>query len=191
MTRFQIRGADFLQPLLCCIRCYFKSLEAIKKFKNTQRNFFFLHFINERKVRMMKSDIIKDYAEKVYKYAVKRTYSRDEADELTQEILFTAVRELPRLREENKFEPWLWGIANLFYEDKYFDEDDELYRSLREKIAMLSSIYRNVIILYYYDDLSTKDIAEKLAIPEGTVRWRLSEARKKIKKEYETMETTA
>lgn len=215
MTRFQIRGADFLQPLLCCIRCYFKSLEAIKKFKNTQQNFFFLHFINERKVRMMKSDIIKDYAEKVYKYAVKRTYSRDEADELTQEILFTAVREFPRLREENKFEPWLWGIAsnvtkrfrygmgkqramysydmpeNLFYEDKYFDEDDELYRSLREKIAMLSSIYRNVIILYYYDDLSTKDIAEKLAIPEGTVRWRLSEARKKIKKEYEIMETTA
>ena len=34
----------------------------------------------------MKSDIIKDYAEKVYKYAVKRTYSRDEADELTHFI---------------------------------------------------------------------------------------------------------
>lgn len=163
----------------------------------------------------MKSDIIEDYAERVYGYAVNRTYTRDEADELAQEILFTAVRELPKLREENKFESWLWGIArnvtrrfrrgmgkqramysydmpeNLFYEDKYFDEDEELYSSIRQKIAMLSSIYRNVIILYYYDGLSTKDIAKKLAIPEGTVRWRLGEARKKLKKECETMERTA
>lgn len=163
----------------------------------------------------MKYKIIENYLEKVYGYAINHTYSQEEADELTQEILFTAVRELPKLRDESKFEPWLWGIAsnvtksfrrnigkqramysydtldNLSYEDKYFEEQEEIYDSLRRKIAMLSKIYRDVIVLYYYDNLSTKIISEKLKIPEGTVRWRLTEARRKLKKECVEMKETA
>ena len=53
----------------------------------------------------MKYTKIESCIEKVYGYAVKRTYSREEADELAQEILFTAVRELPGLRDESRFEP--------------------------------------------------------------------------------------
>lgn len=118
---------------------------------------------------MVNHDIIESYIEKVYGYAVKRTYSADEADELSQEILFTVVRELPRLKDKSKFEPWLWGIANnvtksfrrnmgkqramysynvpesLLYEEQY-DESDEIYDHLRTKIAMLSAIYRDIII---------------------------------------------
>lgn len=164
---------------------------------------------------MMHQDMIENYIEKVYGYAIKHTFSREEADELAQEILFTAVRELPRLKEEGKFEPWLWGIANnvtksfrrnlgkwramysydtlenLSYEETYFDPQEEIYNSLRTKIAMLSEAYRDIIILYYYDDLSTKSISKRLNIPEGTVRWRLTEARRKLKKECEFMEITA
>lgn len=163
----------------------------------------------------MDAKIMENYVEKVYGYAVNRTYSRDEADELSQEILFTAIRELPKLRDENKFEPWFWGIAanvtrsfrrklgkqramysydmpdDLLYEDCYFDENEELYGFLRTKIAMLSAMYRDIIILRYYEGLSTKAVSEKLGIPEGTVKWRLTEARKKLKKECETMEITA
>lgn len=164
----------------------------------------------------MKPDIFEPYIERVYGYAVNNTYSRDEADELAQEILFTAIRELPKLKEDSKFEPWLWGVASnvkktfrrnmgkqramyaydvleaISYEDGYKDsENEELYEHLRTKIAMLSAIYRNIIILYYYDGLSTKQISEKLRIPEGTVTWRLSEARKKLKKEYAEMKETA
>lgn len=164
---------------------------------------------------MLRHDIMESYIEKVYGYAVRHTYSHEEADELAQEILFTAVRELPRLRDEGKFEPWLWGVAgnvtkdfrrklgkqramysydtleNLSYEDKYFDEQEEIYDSLRTKIAMLSAIYRDIVVLHYYDGLSTKIISEKLKIPEGTVRWRLTEARRKLKKECAEMKETA
>ena len=56
---------------------------------------------------------------------------------------------------------------------------------------MLSSIYRETIILHYYDDLSVKQISEKLNIPEGTVSWRLKVARSKIKEEFENMEESA
>ncbi|MDO4317737.1 MAG: RNA polymerase sigma factor [Lachnospiraceae bacterium] len=163
----------------------------------------------------MKYDILEGYIEKVYGYAINHTYSREEADELAQEILFTAVHGLSKLRDENKFEPWLWGIANnvtksfrrnlgkqramysydtlenLSYEDAYFDTQEEIYDSLRTKIAMLSAIYRDIIVLYYYDGLSTKTISEKLKIPEGTVRWRLTEARRKLKKECTEMKETA
>ena len=60
---------------------------------------------------MVNNDIIENYIEKVYGYAVNHTYSKEEADELSQEILFTIVRELPKLRDDSKFEPWLWGVA--------------------------------------------------------------------------------
>lgn len=163
----------------------------------------------------MNLSIIESYVDQVYGYAVNHTYSREEADDLSQEILFTLVRELPRLRDEDRFEPWLWGVAsnvtksfrrsmgkqramysydcleNLAYEDEHGGENEELYASLRAKIAALSAIYRNIIILYYYDGLSISQISEKLNISEGTIMWRLSEARKKIKKECENMEETA
>lgn len=164
---------------------------------------------------MMSPDIIESYVEQVYGYAVRRTFSREEADDLSQEILFTLIRELPKLRDEDRFEPWLWGVAgnvaksfrrsmgkqramysydcleDLACEDEYGAENEELYACLRAKIAALSSIYRDIIILYYYDGLSVSQISERLKISEGTIMWRLSEARKKIKKEYENMEETA
>ena len=163
---------------------------------------------------MMKPEIIEDYIEKVYGYAVNHTYTREEADELSQEILLTVIRELPKLRDNSKFEPWLWGIANNIaksfrrsmsknratysydvLENVPYEESDEenedAYDFLRTKIAMLSEIYRNIIILYYYDGLSTKEIAEKLNVSEGTVTWRLSVGRKKLKKEFDNMNETA
>lgn len=158
---------------------------------------------------MMDPKILEDYVERVYGYAVNRTYSRDEADELSQEILLCALQKLPKLREEDKFEPWLWGVANnvtkvfrrrmgkqramysydvpedLSIFDEYTAETEELYDRLRTQISMLSANYRDIIILYYYDGLSTKQISEKLNIPEGTVTWRLSAGRSKLKQELE------
>ena len=163
----------------------------------------------------MNSDSLEQYVERVYGYAVNHTYSREEAEELAQEILYTAVRELPKLKDEEKFEPWLWGVAgnvtksyrrfmgkqramysydtlqDLTYEEEFSEGQEEVYDALRRKIAMLSAIYRDIIVLYYYDDLSVKQISEHLNIPEGTVTWRLSEARKKLKKECDSMKESA
>ena len=55
--------------------------------------------MDERQVRTMDANIIESYVEKVYGYAVNHTYSREEADDLSQEILFTVVRELPKLKD--------------------------------------------------------------------------------------------
>ena len=52
----------------------------------------------------------------------------------------------------------------------------------------LSEDIRRTLILFYFDDMSTKEIAEALSVPEGTVRRRLNFARNKIKKEVEKYE---
>ena len=163
----------------------------------------------------MDVNILEKYIERIYGYALNNTYSTDEAQDLSQEILLTAVKELQYLRDENKFEPWLFGIARnvtkvfrrkkakekalYSYDvlDEFPDEDNidyekiELYNRLRKHIAMLSSIYRETIILHYYDNLSVKQISKKLNVPEGTVSWRLKVARSKIKEEFENMEESA
>lgn len=164
---------------------------------------------------IMDSSILIDYIERIYGYAFNKTFTREEADDLAQEILFTAVKELPKLKNIDSFEAWLWGVANnvtrtfrrykgkqrVMYSydcleniavyDKYETDNDNIYKILRAKIAMLSKIYRDIIIFYYYDNLTTKQIAQKLDIPEGTVTWRLSEGRKKIKKECMDMNESA
>ena len=162
----------------------------------------------------MESTILTKYIDKIYKFSLARTFSEDEAEELSQEILLSAVGALGKLREESRFEPWLWALAentarsfrrkmgkqramfvynapeSMLAEPVIEEDEEALYEELREKIVMLSKMYREVVILHYYDGLGTREIAEKLGIPLGTVTWRLSEARNKLRKEYETMQET-
>ena len=52
---------------------------------------------------------------------------------------------------------------------------------LIETLFTLSLTYREVIILYYYEEMSTVEIAKLLNCPESTVRTRLQRARKQLK----------
>lgn len=52
----------------------------------------------------MESKILENYVERIYGWAVRHTFSDDEADELSQEILLTALKQLPKLRDESRFE---------------------------------------------------------------------------------------
>lgn len=87
------------------------------------------------------------------------------------------------LRGRKKVVPMENNINDLATtEDTYTNVD--LYHavhSLREKL-------RIVTILFYYEDLSTKEIANVLALPEGTVRSRLSKARLKLQKKLNIQE---
>ena len=56
---------------------------------------------------------------------------------------------------------------------------------VRTIIESLPEKMKLVILLYYMDELSLKEIAQILKIPSGTVKSRLHQARKKITKEME------
>lgn len=53
-------------------------------------------------------------------------------------------------------------------------------RELVEALFTLSITYREVIVLYYYEEMSTVEIAKLLNCPESTVRTRLRRARKQL-----------
>ncbi len=86
-------------------------------------------------------------------------------------------------------------------EDEFFDNveavpEDFLPDSIVESADMrrivmdiinnsLSEDVRRTLILFYFDEMSTKEIAEALGVPQGTVLRRLNFARNKINKEVE------
>lgn len=70
--------------------------------------------------------------------------------------------------------------------DNYENIDNKVinkiqYKELLKEVMNLPRKYKEPIILYYYEELSTVDISKMLKIPEGTVRSRLFRARTMLK----------
>ena len=67
-----------------------------------------------------------------------------------------------------------YNQEKLSYNDTYADIET------RNLIKKLDRELREIVVLYYFEDFSVKEIAKILKIPEGTVKSRLSRARKKL-----------
>ena len=68
-------------------------------------------------------------------------------------------------------------------------ESEEMRKVIMDIImSSLSDEIRRTLILFYFDEMSTKEIAKALDVPQGTVLRRLNFARNKIKKEVEKYE---
>jgi RNA polymerase sigma-70 factor (ECF subfamily) len=75
------------------------------------------------------------------------------------------------------------------YSQEYNDEslDDSVIKSIESRellneVMNLPIKYKEVIILYYYEQFTTREISEMLKLPEGTIRTRLFRARELLKK---------
>lgn len=158
---------------------------------------------------------ISEMSETTYFWALARTHSQDEAEELTQEIMYQALRSIDRLRDEDRFKAWFWRLADISLKvyrrqkgrvagyqsfddvadmsvvDDYDFIEEETYYELRRNIALMSATYRDIIVMYYYDGMTCKEISQKLGLAEGTVTYRLSAARDRLKEECRTMNETA
>lgn len=84
-------------------------------------------------------------------------------------------------------EPYLTTKENEI--DAFIEETaaQEQIRKIFEEISFLSKAYREVMVLYYIDEMKVKDIALKLGINENTVKQRLFFARNTVKKEVDNM----
>ena len=84
-------------------------------------------------------------------------------------------------------EPYYFDLCDI---DEAIVAEEERAR-LTYQLSMLSRIQRECVILYYLQNRSVKEIAACLGIPEGTVKSRLFDARKNVRKGMEnSMETT-
>ncbi len=141
----------------------------------------------------------------VYSTVMAYLHNGGEVDDIVQETFIYAYYNYQSLRENNKLTSWLCAIARnkakKYYQtanktvslDEFSEKSDtnstednfmEAYQrtEIINEVYKLSNKYRETILLYYIAEKSIKEIAEILSIPEGTVRSRLTESRKKLKK---------
>ena len=65
--------------------------------------------------------------------------------------------------------------------------DNEIRQKAREALGRVPKLFRQVLDLYFMQDLSYQDIAKKLRIPEGTVMSRLFRARKLLQESWQSL----
>lgn len=96
-----------------------------------------------------------------------------------RKITFNALSDF--FRKENKNIKFLLLEEHEIYikpEDK--NEMNDAYEDIIAKINTLSGSFKEVFIKYAIEGYNHKEIGEKLSISEGTSKWYLAEARKKL-----------
>lgn len=140
------------------------------------------------KDKYLAEDVFQEVFVKVYKNYNKFKNSSSEKTWIMS-ITMNTCRDMLRLSWFKKVR-MLKDIGDASLKDTYEYVDEEIerkmqYEELLKEVLSLPLKYREIIILYYYEELSTKDISEALKIPEGTVRSRLFRGRTILKSNIE------
>lgn len=88
--------------------------------------------------------------------------------------------------EEQEVTEFLPDEDEVWQPEKNVDEDD-VRRQVMQIIEGLTDEKRTCVLLYYYNELSVADIAKAVGASENTVKARLFQARKDIRKEVEKL----
>lgn len=141
--------------------------------------------------------------DRVYGYAVRLTGSRTEAEDLAQDICAALPVKLRSFRGEAKLTTWLYRITVNAARDRFrraatharaadgwgdwevarqaeMAEAAERVDWLRAAMRDLSVDLRETVALVL-DGVTHAEAAQILEVSEGTVSWRISEAKKKLK----------
>lgn len=134
-------------------------------------------------------------------YRIAKSILREDADcaDAVQEAILKAYISLNRLRETRYFKTWLCRILirecyKIFRKREKtvsLAEAGELTAAVQEIgesplydiIMALDQRLRPVVVMHYIEGFSTQEIAAALGIPQGTVKSRLSRARKQLKED--------
>jgi len=132
----------------------------------------------------------------VYRYAFRLTGSQWDAEELTQQTFLIAHQNYGQLRDFASARSWLFTILRHCFvrsqgrwqpqraadmgvdleqmAEEVPDADAIDSESLQTALNKLPAEYRLVVLMYYFEQCSYREIAEKLALPIGTVMSRLA-----------------
>ena len=149
--------------------------------------------------------LVAEFFDSVFRFSYRLSGTEADASDLAQETFCTAAKRLHQLREPDKARAWLLQIARNHYllgkrrqggrssapaddlaDPKAAEAGTVLVQSteadrLRAALAELPEAYRVPTVLFYFEGLSYKDIAEALNVPIGTVMSRLTRARERLR----------
>lgn len=153
--------------------------------------------------------LISLYGESIKKLSYTYVQNWAIAEDITQETFIASYKKLNDFRGESSYRTWLYKIAinkcKDFMRSKWFrfgiqfysnkeketadiksveedfigKEDDFL---LAKSVLALPKIYREVIILYYYEDLKIWEIEELTGVKQDTIKTRLRRAKDRLRK---------
>lgn len=146
--------------------------------------------------------LVRRWAGPVSGYARRVTGDADSAAELTQDIWLRVVRGIGRIEDTSRFRSWLFGIAHRAFADqlrrKYraaqpLPAQDDVAEAddggaafdiaeLERGLARLAPVEREILTLFYLEELAIDEVATSLSIPTGTVKSRLHRARKQLRR---------
>ena len=152
--------------------------------------------------------IYDEYFDKIYNWSIKKTNNKEDAEDLTNSVFLAIFEYFNKDIKVEKLENLIWKIAyNLwstkaknYIKEKNNTEFDEEYQSIDNTDMLDKVIYREIVNnldnvglttnekkafeLYYINDLSVKEISEKLDSSDTNIKYYLYSARKKIKERY-------
>lgn len=154
----------------------------------------------------MKHDVIEELFAKYYNdallYTLSLTKNYSLAEELISDAFYTALKTADNT--VNNFKAWLLKVCKNLYlnrlrkdkrlqalDEKIADKNEtvlesiirkEEYRALYHAISLLNESYREVITLFYFENLSIKDIALVIGKSEAVVKVSLFRGREALKK---------
>lgn len=155
-------------------------------------------------------ELVRRWSARILAFCHAKVGSSHAAEDLAQEALLRGYRSLSTLDEPEKFGCWLHGIAlrtcldwlkRKEYRQVGFDaagspqerlaatdeaplerlSREEQMRVLMAEVEALPDECREVIMLYYYQDVTYQEIADALGVSAATVNARLSKARKLLR----------
>lgn len=163
------------------------------------------------------SILIERYEQKMTRYARKFLYNYNDREDAVQDVFIKAYQNIKSFRTSERFSPWIYRIAhNTFLnvvrtqsrEKVSFFDTDQLFgmhltdtseETLREQrydreilehhLGQLDVKYREVLVLFYFEEKDYDEIADILHIPKSTVGVRLARARARLKSIMSTNNT--
>ena len=157
-------------------------------------------------------EIMNKYGQEVLQLVYSYVNNKEVAEDLTQDIFVKCYKSLHTYKGNSNLKTWLWRIAinhckdylKSWYNKKVIvTEDDFTYMGsqkesveqiviqsaedsrLASAVMNLPIKYREVIYLFYYEELSIKEIAIVIDVKENTIKTRLKKAKELLKKGLE------
>jgi len=156
--------------------------------------------------------ITDELIENTYLFCMKRVSDSEAARDLSHDILCAALSALGRGKNISDFHGWYWRMARNKYADYVCRRKDRTlplesaggaavcFPDLAERLitredmselnfalSRLAATQRELVIRFYLKEQSVSRIASELDLPEGTVKYRLFDARKNIKERFDHM----
>lgn len=155
--------------------------------------------------------LVDRYRTPVFRAALAALGSPDDAEDVAQEAFLSAHRHLEGFRGDASFKTWVisiawrkaltrrrsvktmlrrfvdppdergWDIADGTRSQEQAVIDLELRSQIRRAIARLTPKLRDALLLAATGEHTMDDIGTLLGIPTGTVKWRISEARRRVR----------